>query len=536
MAGTADFRGLATHNPVNGKWYSASRLPGNVNQFIAGNYVSAKYPLDSNSIVCPRPDAETHQYAYVCNAHVGMKYEIHMGVFGGAFPHYFEVLDAPVGITLGLNIFEADYGILTWIPEAAGVVDFSIKVTDQDGGYEIRDWTVGVNTEWVRFVSPTGNNAAAGTFNAPWSTLGYAASNTTGGRAICLRGGTYNEAISGMSTGYSFFNSIFGFNGETATISGANYVENGSSAYFMCNSPDFTIFNLNLTNPPTVMPNPRWVDSFTVSHRMIMDKCNIDIGGRQGTVNGDNISCYFLGNGGGVRNHCSQTRCNFTNFKGLSNGWSSSDTYATEYFLCESNTFDVQNTPTTVGAVLWVKGTGSRYQTIRRNRLLNPWSGYVLDVYLANVSETDNATGDIEICYNKLRGPTTQSTDNIVFSLGRSSQAGARAPIWSYRNSIEGNVAIWDRDFSFTFSSENDVIITNATYTSKPAHNILGRDSNTADNVWVNPNTRSALTLSITGIECHGTTSDNIVNSSLELIGSNVSYLGTRGAQINSGT
>ncbi|MFZ4594037.1 MAG: hypothetical protein ACOYOF_07260, partial [Verrucomicrobiaceae bacterium] len=44
-----------------------------------------------------------------------------------------------------------------------------------------------------RYVSPTGNNANAGTLVAPWATIQYAASNANAGDTVYVRGGTYSE-------------------------------------------------------------------------------------------------------------------------------------------------------------------------------------------------------------------------------------------------------------------------------------------------------------------------------------------------------
>lgn len=44
-----------------------------------------------------------------------------------------------------------------------------------------------------RYISPTGNNANAGTLAAPWKTLAYACANTVSGDVIHVLAGTYNE-------------------------------------------------------------------------------------------------------------------------------------------------------------------------------------------------------------------------------------------------------------------------------------------------------------------------------------------------------
>lgn len=514
--------------------------PSTNRQFADGYFEPAYFPLTTNSIVTPRPDAETHIFSYVRNGFVGMVYELKINIFGGAFPHYFTILEAPEGTTLGETIFDEDYGVIKWTPSQNGIVTFRIQITDQDQDTQIREWTVNVNEDWIRFVDINAiDNSGDGSFSNPWKNLAYALDNVVDGRCICLRGGTYADAMTGKSVGTSFANAVIGYNNEVAIIDMVNYENTGGQAVFMCNSSDWTLFNVTLRNPPTNMNNPRWQQTFTVTHRMIMDKVVVENNGRLGLVNDDNISVMFLGDGGATRQFCSQTRCVFEGFAGAANGWSCIDTYDTQYLVVEENIFRNQSTSAGTGAgVVWMKATGTRDVTIRRNIVEDEWLGNIFELQLSNNSGLDNFTGNIEVCYNKMYGSTTQSTNNIVFGIGRGTGNNIRSPVYSYRNTIYGNCAIWvGRTYPLTFSSVKDVIVSDATYTNQAStgHKILGRDENTADNVWVNPTTRTNFTFNVLNTECHGVVADSIVDANLNLTGSYEQYVGTRGAEINSG-
>ena len=81
------------------------------------------------------------------------------------------------------------------------------------------------------YVSPTGNNANAGTLALPWKTIQYAANLVAPGDTVYVRGGTYKEQVkirrSGSAAGgYVAFR---GYPGEVPAISGAGLSPNGQS-------------------------------------------------------------------------------------------------------------------------------------------------------------------------------------------------------------------------------------------------------------------------------------------------------------------
>ncbi len=81
------------------------------------------------------------------------------------------------------------------------------------------------------YVSPDGNDAAAGSAEAPWRTISHAARSVAPGSAVDIRGGTYNERVvvevSGEPGNPITF---FAHPGEAVTISGAGLKGRGGEA------------------------------------------------------------------------------------------------------------------------------------------------------------------------------------------------------------------------------------------------------------------------------------------------------------------
>ncbi|MBL9115410.1 MAG: right-handed parallel beta-helix repeat-containing protein [Verrucomicrobiaceae bacterium] len=84
-----------------------------------------------------------------------------------------------------------------------------------------------------RFVSPTGNDSAAGTLNAPWKTIQKAANTAKAGDVVYIRGGTYVERVqinvSGTATNRIVFRNYEDERPviDLATLSAAQYLTAG---------------------------------------------------------------------------------------------------------------------------------------------------------------------------------------------------------------------------------------------------------------------------------------------------------------------
>jgi hypothetical protein len=70
------------------------------------------------------------------------------------------------------------------------------------------------------FVSPNGNDSAAGNLSQPYRTIQQAANVANTGDTVEIEGGTYRETVRPAHSGVTFTN----YNGQSVTVSGANLV------------------------------------------------------------------------------------------------------------------------------------------------------------------------------------------------------------------------------------------------------------------------------------------------------------------------
>jgi len=522
-------------NPATGKlqWdietnITAGRL------FPDDNYISAKMPM---KLIRPVRDSVVGPaISYDHRGYVGIETVIKITIQGGAFPFFLEEVSLPSGATVGQTIFDNDYMVIRFTPSSTGNFTVAFTVVGQDKIKIRHSHTIAVGVDWVRFLSPSGNDTTGdGSYANPWATIAKAHSTVTGGRAVCFKDGTY--ALSAVRNNLidTGVNILFAENSGLAIIDAATVPTptNDGNPYpcWYINDRFTFIGGIKFINPPTTVPSPRWFSSDQDCRYSYMDGCIFDVDNRVGTNNGDNVSCFFLGDSGGIpsRTFIALTRCEFFGFAGVSNGWSAIDCYGTENLVIEENIFHDQMSSSSTAGVIWIKGARNKNITIRRNETSDTWSGSFLDIYLGNVAATDDITGNIEICYNKLRG--SDNHDDAVLQVARASQSGARLPVWSYRNSVYGRYFVNYRSFAVSFTSENDVVIHN--HTNSDAFKIYVFDSNDAWNVYRPLSYMASLTDSVTGYEVHKLPSDNAVDANLNLQGSyRTSYLGTRGAEV----
>ena len=509
--------------------YPTGNRPAISPYFPAGYFVTAQLPM---TVVRPRPNVDVvGMLSYDHNAYVGIETRIKVTVQGGAFPFFIENAILPSGATMGNTYFDTDYMIFKYTPSALGNQNVSFDIVDQDGTRKSVSWTINVNVDWVRFVAASGNDSTGtGSYAAPWATIEQANTAMTGGRALCLKDGTYTLTTAGKVMSSSKFNSIFAEHERGATVDGSGIVTANNGRHFYINSPSTFIGGIRFINPTTAGDNPRWFsDENTACNNTWMDNCYFDIAGRMGVVNDDNVSCFFLGGNAADparRSNVAQTRNDFVGFIGVANGWSCIDYYCTDHVVIENNTFESQvGGGTTSAGTLWVKGAANTFTSIRSNEFKDYWSGTLIDIYIANTTGEDNVTGNVEVCYNIVRG-----TGGSVI-IARGSQSGARLPVYMYRNTIIGSVSISYRTFPVTFSSDSDIIIHN--YTNVDPWKIYVFDPNDPDGVYRPFSYMSSLTGSVMNYELHLTSATGVLDTALKLTGaSRTSWLGKRGAEI----
>jgi hypothetical protein len=504
--------------------YEASPPPsGGSWQLASGYFAPAVMPL-----TLVRPAAAANVVGFYCAdyyGYVGRQAEVRITLQGGAWPYIFEIVSAPTGATISNDPTDKEnYGVLKFTPGANGSSSISINVTDQAGTSLNIAWTFTTSTDWAVFISPTGNNTTGtGTKANPWQTIDHAFNVVTGGKALILEDGTYTVTNTGKSTGNAWINSILGW-GNGAIIDLVSNTSTTPGQLFYINSNNFIVQRITIRNPQNLVNNPRLFSSQSSTNDCHMDDVTIEVNGRSGTANDDNVSCWFFG--GSNQQRISQTRCNFSGFVGLSNGWSAVDFYGTRYATIEANTFADQVTANNSGAgMLWVKGTANRDIDVRNNEFTDVFAGSLIEAYQGNDSAND-VTGNVDISYNLIRG----NGGSTGIWVGRSDNVGSRLPVWSRRNTlVNAAIIIFNRTYAYSFFSDRDVIQTSSS--SSDPWKVLIKDANDPENTYRPLSNMSSLTASVTNYECHG--NSGIVDSNGNLQGAYLAnYNGRRGHKL----
>lgn len=501
----------------------------------AGKFIPAKMPLAPERIVLPRPDAETSTRAFHRNGHVGLPYELPIVVQGGSWPFVYELIEGPAGATLGRAHGDPGYGILRWTPSANGPFSFTVRVRDQDGGSVQFSWSGVVSGTWARFVDATrgSDSSGSGTLAAPWRTLAHAYAQVQDGGALCLRAGQYqapaeamNMAVSG-GTGAGRVGSLIGWPGEAATIDCSTLA---SANFAWYNSSDTYVGHLSFIGGPSGQANPRCFVSLSVNHRCYQYRLSFD-SPTVGTAAGggdDNNSCLFLGAGGAVRSYVAQVFCTFRRLHETNNGFSAIDTYQTRYLVVADNVYDAPAVSTARYA-LWIKGWEQEDVSVRGNRWTQAWGGSLIEVSMSASAGAFSARR-IEICFNTLVARAGATAMNF----GSAPSGPERGPIWIYRNTLVGMPVIARRSWPLIISFENDVVVHDVTpFGGTVSGKLLMSDPNAPAGRFYDPALRENITLTSLNMECHGSSSDGIVDAQHRLTGAwRTRYLGSHGAEI----
>lgn len=199
----------------------------------SGNAVASNsIPL---SFVNTHADANCQARAWHRNSYPGVPWDHMLGVHGGKFPYYVEILDGPSGLTVGDNLtlvgdvyeFGATYMRLALANPIAGSYTMSVRVTDQLGAQVTRTWTHVCSTTAFLFIDPVGgSNSNSGTIASPFLTDqalhgGSASSTTYAGKLVYVRTGTM--ILAGMGGSHYTFGggppeTFVGFPGESPRI------------------------------------------------------------------------------------------------------------------------------------------------------------------------------------------------------------------------------------------------------------------------------------------------------------------------------
>lgn len=456
--------------------------------------------------------------------YVGRETQIRITMQGGAYPYSAVIDSAPSGATISNDPTDyQNYLVLKFTPTANGTYPIKIRVYDADGAnLKTINYTFTVSTNWCVFADPVNgvDSPGNGSFANPFKSIHYARNNTTGGKALMLKNGTYTDTLLGITLNNSTIGSVLAWERRQAVIDLSTNVETTPNVLFYVNTSHAMAQGIVFRNPQNNVASPRLFSCDSATNYVSQDDCWFDLNGRQGTSNIDNVSCFFFGTTN--RSYISQTRCEFSGTAGNSNGWSSIDIYGCQHVKIECNTYRDQVSSTTNAGFVWLKGSDNRNVDVTNNRFGTTFAGSLIDLYAATTVGVDNMTGNFDASFNLIR-----ATGNAGIWVVRSDQLAARLPFWTRRNTIiDGIIMIFKRSFAVTFSSDSDVIQSSIS-TSDP-HKVILRNQGTTS--YEPLSAMSSLTASVTNYECQ--TNSGVVDSNGILIGSYAQYRGTRGHEI----
>jgi len=424
-----------------------------------GHFVKAKMPMYP---VFPRPDSETQAHARHRWAHPDFRYEIPIGVQGGAWPFKYEILSGPSGATIGQYYGDPDYGVVKWTPAVgdSGTKTFTVRVTDQELNTLDFTWTVTIDPTQFIFVDASAASTGTGTISSPLKTFadwykGDVNDATYHNKIIVFRAGTYS------AVGDTNYNGNVRVSSATKTPSLIGYP--GESPIFDCSSAkffwpdamaDIFIANITFQNARADVANSHFFWITNTSQRVTVHKNRFDSLGN-GTSGTDNPSGIFISGTGGDKYNILIKQNTFENFTNNGPNGSFMDLYRTFYVTIEENT--CVNSNPQYG--IWAKVTKA-FVTIRANSLENMTGGGIVVHY------GDAAPGqphDHEICWNKvLSGNASDGAYTLLFVGDSLSSINANHyNSFIYRNTFIGGSA-WVRFKGIeNFETDGNVVVNN---------------------------------------------------------------------------
>ncbi|MBN1673198.1 MAG: hypothetical protein JXR37_19290 [Kiritimatiellae bacterium] len=395
----------------------------------ADHYVPAKMPP---VIVYPRPDTETANWARHRKAYPGLRYEIPIGVQGGAWPFKYELVRNPSGMAIGQTYGDPNYGVVVWDDPAPGTHTVEARITDQDDTVTNVAWEIVVATDGFVFLDAVnGDNANPGTLNQPLKdTSGVlkdsAADRTYAGHLLYVRSGHHilkgipansgNVRMEGDNKPLVWLN----YPGETPVFDCS-----GAKFFLAGNNHDLFFAGIRLEHGRQDVGNAHYFWVCQHQQRMTLWRNTFyDLG--PGTAGTDNTSCFFRNNSGSEERYYAIIGNTYDTLAYAGNGVSCFDFYNVTYAIIEHNVLKNLSSRW----ALWNK-YGGRYVTMRANTGLenNAPGGSLL--CFANASSGIDMDY-VEACWNNFRA----GTRCIEFDV---SGQGSATHWWCYRNTLQGH-------------------------------------------------------------------------------------------------
>ncbi len=487
-------------------------------QLPAGHFIPAKMPMH---MVYPRPDNETSSYARHRFAYPNIRYEIPVGVQGGAWPFKYELVQAPAGATIGEVHGSVNYGSISWVAPASGSYTFEVKVTDQELNSVSTLWQVSVDATMFVFIQDGYTGNKVGTINAPLEDIadwykGNQNDATYHDKIVVFRGGKYNlvgDAVNNnnlrlLATTKSA--SLIAYPDETPIVDCAiAKIMTDNSAY-----PDLFVAGIRWENGRQDVANAHFFWAVGDMTRATWWRNHFHNLG-PGTVGNDNTLAVFVSNTNVLKENILYKENNHTQIHNLGFNGGYFEAYVSNHVLIEQN----MASDSDVTSGFYAKGTRA-FVSIRANTAISNVQGSQIGV--GNGGESRGIPHDHEICWNNIRSPN----HNVMMISGSDYYSTSKVSSASnppgdltysnhiYRNTIVGNSA-WVRFAgSENYKVDGNVVMVNDFNAARSRWNISIMDSNIMSNL-------------------QGDNNANFVDSNGKLQGSYITtHLGTHGHEV----
>lgn len=398
-----------------------------------GHWVPAKMPM---TVVHPRPDDETQTWARARVAHPDFRYEIPVGVQGGAWPFLYELVQAPDGAEIGQVYGQDNYGVVTWDPTDSNTQTFEVRITDQDLETITMTWTVAVDPAPFVFVDgDNGDDAGTGEIDDPLRTfsgwyLDDVDDNTYAERILVFRESTDPYLMSGDPVQS---NNNCRISSATKPIVWIAYPDESpvldasqSKVFVQAPRADLYISGLRFEHGRQDVANAQFFWVTAAGDRITFWRNEyVDLG--PGEIGNDNTGPVFI-SGTGPEKFYILTKDNL--YEDIANeGFNGHffEVYRSTYVLYEEEVARNSNS----GAGWFPKGAIANI-TVRNNTAVDGVSGRMVSGSFGG--EAGQLPHDHEFCWNNV---SVESGAGFLFS-GSNSYAGEHYGGSVYRNTIAG--------------------------------------------------------------------------------------------------
>lgn len=419
----------------------------------AGRFIPARMPMH---LVYPRADGETQAHARHRWAHPGMRYEIPIGVQGGAWPFRYELVTAPAGARIGALPGAADYGVVSWTPSAAsGDAVFTVRVTDQEQKTIEAAWRVTIDAGMFVFVQADSPGNGSGSIDQPLGSLaewykGSADDATYRNRIVVFRGGRYEQLGNPAEKGNLRLNaasktpSLIGFPDEEPIIDASR------SKVMVGDLQDIFVAGITWTNARQDVANAHyfWLTG-EVSRCTFWRNHFKDMG--PGTAGDDNTGPVFISRSETVKENILYKGNLLSGIRNSKGNGHYFDIYRANHILVEENI--IRDCVTDYG--LWLK-CSIGFGTIRANQAFERVGGRQITIGYGPAG--GELPHDHEICWNRV---VVSGTDGPAMQFcGSDGFKGQHYNSFIYRNTVVNGFASVRFAGRTPYEADGNVVVT----------------------------------------------------------------------------